>query len=200
MLYKIHPIFSDIRTTEQPLRVHVPWLQAPLDANGRFDISQLGANIEITLGKVEIDSGSTTLFLLKIFGQDQRKQTISGEIEPIIAKIRKGIVTYDRFAVHIDKYTLVYSGQIDLVHRTVNLRTEVPLRALGQSIQELEGFADQIVVPLVTRGKFGELKTSIDPDFDIGKAALDAGFKGGLEQLLKDKGGIGGLLDKLNDK
>ena len=200
VLYKIHPIFSDIRTTEQPLRVHVPWLQAPLDANGRFDISQLGANIEITLGKVEIDSGSTTLFLLKIFGQDQRKQTISGEIEPIIAKIRKGIVTYDRFAVHIDKYTLVYSGQIDLVHRTVNLRTEVPLRALGQSIQELEGFADQIVVPLVTRGKFGELKTSIDPDFDIGKAALDAGFKGGLEQLLKDKGGIGGLLDKLNDK
>jgi hypothetical protein len=198
LLYKIHPIFADIRTTEQPLTATINWAQAGFKEDGTFDIADLNANIEITIGKVALDSGSTTLFLLKLFGQAEKRTTIPGEFEPIVAKIRKGIVNYDRFAVRIDKYTMVYSGQINLVNQTMNLRTELPLAALGQSIRELEPYADKIIVPIVTRGKFGEQKTQIDPDFDVGKEALKAGFGGTIENLLRDKGGLGGLFDQLN--
>jgi len=126
------------------------------------------------------------------------RSTIPGEIDPIKATIRKGIVKYEKFSVHIDKYHLNYFGEINLVKQTVNLTTEIPLEALAQGVDELSGYADKINVPLVTRGKFGALKTQIDPNFDLGKAALDAGFRGGLENLLRDKGdGKGNLLGDL---
>jgi hypothetical protein len=146
---------------------------------------------------VELDSGSRMLNVLRLFGEAEQRATIPGEIEPITATIRNGIVKYQKFAVHLDKYTLNYSGEIDLVNRTVNLRTEVPLQALGQSIRELEPYADKISVPLVTRGTFGDLKTQIDPKFDVGKAALEAGFRGSLQQLLEgnDPGSLRDLLE-----
>jgi hypothetical protein len=184
LLQKLHPILADIRTTEQPLRATMGNLVAPTDG----DMTKLKADIEITIGKVELDSGSTTLKLLTFFDQKGR-ETIPGEIEPIIAKIRDGILTYDTFAVRIDKYTLVYSGKVDLVNRTVDLRTQIPLEALGHTFKELQGYADKIVVPLVTRGPIDNPRTQIDPDFDVAKEALKAGFKGGLGDLLKNIGG-----------
>jgi hypothetical protein len=198
LLYKIHPLLADVRTTEHPLRFEIPTSLVAIPA----DVSQLRAEMEITVGKVEFDSGSTTLKILSFIGHGDRT-TIPGEIEPISAKIRNGIVTYDKFAVHIDKYTLNYSGQIDLVKQTVDLRTEIPLAALGDQVKELRDYADTIVVPLVTRGHFGALKTSIDPDFDLGKAAAKAGFKGALDQILKGKGGedlFKQLFDKPKDR
>jgi len=55
-------------------------------------------------------------------------------------------------------------------------------------------------VPLVTRGEFGKVKTTIDPDFDIAKAALEQGIKGvDIGDLLKGKGG-GSILDDLLNK
>lgn len=196
LLQKLHPILADIRTTEQPLRVDIPMAVIPTGG----DISKLRADIEVTIGKVELDSGSTTLKLLSLFNQKNR-DVIPGEIEPIVAKIRNGILTYDTFAVHIDKYTLVYSGQVDLVNRTVDLRTQIPLQALGDTFRELQGFADKITVPLVTRGSIDNPKTEIDPDFDVGKAALDAGVKGSLDELLKGNGGsLGDLFKNLGRK
>lgn len=200
LLEKINPILADIRTTEQPLRVSIPYAVLPTDG----DVSKLKADVEITVGKVELDSGSTTLKVLAFF-QQKGRETIPGSIEPISAKIRNGIVKYDKFSVRIDKYTLNYSGQIDLVKKEVDLRTEIPLKALGDAFKELEGYADNITVPLVTRGAFGKVKTTIDPKFDLGKAALDAGFKGTLENILNGKGkdgnggggGAGGILDDL---
>jgi len=197
LLQNIHPILADIRTTEQPLRATVANLIMP--TNGA--IGRLNADLEITIGKVEFDSGSSTLKVLSLFSKKDRG-TIPGSIDPIKATIRKGIVKYEKFSVHIDKYRLDYFGEINLVKGTVNLTTQIPLDALAQSVEELRGYADKITVPLVTRGKFGALKTQIDPDFDLGKAALNAGFKGGLEGLLKGKDGglLGDLLDGLGGK
>ncbi|MEE8154014.1 MAG: hypothetical protein V3T53_03525, partial [Phycisphaerales bacterium] len=189
LLAKIHPVLADIRSTEQPVRVSAGGALLPLDG----DVSRMKANIEITIGNVEFDSGSITLGLLTILNASNAK-TIPGRIEPIVAKIRKGVVTYDRFEVIIDKYTLAYSGRIDLNTQTVDIRTEIPLDALAVTIEELEGYADKIVVPLVTRGKFGHLKTTFDPDFDLAGAIAKAGLTG----LLKDKlGGKDLRLDKL---
>ena len=191
LLAKIHPVLADIRSTEHPVRVSAGGARLPLDG----DVSRLKADIEITIGNVEFDSGSVTLGLLTILNASNAK-TIPGRIEPIIAKIRKGVVTYDRFEVIIDKYTMAYSGKIDLNTQTVDIRTEIPLDALAVTIKELRGYADQIVVPLVTRGKFGHLKTRIDPDFDMVGAIAKAGLSG----LLKEKLGgkdlpLGKLLD-----
>jgi hypothetical protein len=192
LLMRIHPILADVRTTEQPLRAEIPTALAAIPA----DVSKLRAEMNISIGKVEFDAGSTTLQIFNLIGAAD-KAVIPGEIEPIRAQIRNGIVTYDKFSVHIDQYTLNYSGQVDLVKQIVDVRTEIPLSALKHDIKELRGFADSIVVPLVTRGTFGNLKTSIDPDFDIGKAALDAGFQGTLGELLK---GSEGLFKELFDQ
>ncbi len=181
LLAKIHPVLADIRSTEQPVRMSTEAGLLPLDG----DVSRLKANIEITIGNVEFDSGSVTLGLLTLLNASNAK-TIPGRIEPIVAKIRKGVVTYDRFEVIIGKYTLAYSGRIDLNTQTVDIRTEIPLDALAVTIKELQGYADKIVVPVVTRGKFGNLKNRIDPDFDMAKAIAEAGLAG----LIKE--GLGG--------
>ena len=82
---------------------------------------------------MEFDSGSISLGLLNALNATSTS-TIPGHIEPIVARIRDGVVTYDRFTVRIDKYTLAYSGRIDLNTRTVDLRTELPLAGLAMSV------------------------------------------------------------------
>lgn len=182
LLYKINPILADIRSTEHPLRASGTGI-VPAD----FDLSKLSADFEIDIGKVEFDSGSTTMTLLRFAQQDKRAATIPGEIEPIVGRVRNGILTYRRFNVRVDKWEMAYSGQVDLVKQTMDLRTELPLKALGHTFQELEPYADKIVVPIVVRGKFGEAKPTIDPNFDIAKEALRAGFTGTFEQILKGR-------------
>lgn len=181
LLYKIHPILADIRTTEQPMRVLVP--NASIPANG--DVSKLNARIEITVGKVELDGGSTTLFLLKLF--NSKGTAIPGSIDPIVANIVNGVLTYEKFSMHIDKYRMDYTGMIDLNTGAVNLRTELPLEALASNINELRGYTDNLVVPIVTQGSFGNLKTQIDPKFDFTKAAIKSGLGGALGDLLGGK-------------
>ena len=189
LLYKIHPLLADIRSTEQPLRAVVS--SATIPAGG--EVSRLNADMEITLGKVAFDAGSTTLLLLAAFDVERGK-TIDGYVEPIRAKIRNGVVTYDRFAVNIDKYSLVYSGKVDLNTRKVELRTEVPFKALAMSIKEVRGIIDELVVPLVTHGTFGNLKTEVDPKFNLAGKIAEAAAKAGVKDLINK--GLGDLLNK----
>jgi len=196
LLAKIHPILADIRSTEQPVRISAKQAFLPLDN----DISKLTARIEITIGKVEFDSGSITLGLLSILNTTNAK-TIPGYIKPISVRIKKGIVTYERFEVLIGKYKLAYSGSIDLNTQMVNVRTELPLVALAFNDKKLEKYMDDVIVPLVTRGKFGNLETIIDPDFDMAGAIAKAGLKGFIESELGGKGfDIGKLIDKAISK
>lgn len=191
LLYRIHPLFADIRSTEQPLRATVGASRVPLDG----DVSRLESDLEITVGAVEFDSGSLMLALLAL-SKTAPKGTIPGSIEPIKATIRKGVVTYQRFAVRIGKYTMVYSGRIDLNTQTVDLRTEIPLEALAHTFHELEGYADDLAVPLVTRGTFGKLKTDVEPEFLAELAA-----KAGIKELEKETGvPIGDILDGIFKK
>jgi len=193
LLARIHPLLADVRTVEHPIRFTAPRkLRLPLDG----DVSRLNADIEIDIGPVEFDSGSLVLDLLRLF--DSPKETVPGHIEPIVAKIRGGVVTYDRFAVRVGKYTLVYEGKVDLNTRKVDLRTKIPLEALAMTFEELAGYVDKIIVPLKTHGEFGDLKTEIDPDFDLAEAAMQAGFRGALNEILKDSDiPIGDIFDDL---
>jgi hypothetical protein len=181
LLSRIHPVLGDIRTTEHPVRATVSGAFIPMDA----DVSRLRADLDITIGPVEFDSGSVTLAILQLFNASNA-QTIPGEIEPIKARVRKGIVTYERFAVKIDKYTLVFSGRIDLNKQTVDLRWQMPLDGLALSIKELRGKVDGIVVPLWTHGPLDDPKTDLDPDYKLEEDLLDAGIKTIFEELLKN--------------
>ena len=153
---------------------------APVDG----DLSRMKGDLEITIGAVAFDSGSLSLSLLSLFNAG--KPVVDGYIEPIVVKIRRGVITYDRFDVRIDKYTLRYTGSIDLKTDRIDLRTEIPLEALALTFKELEGYVDKITVPIVTRGTLDDYKTEIDPDFDLGAAAAEAGFHGVLQNVLGD--------------
>jgi hypothetical protein len=179
LLARIHPLLADIRTTEQPLRATVRSASVPFGGA----VAGLNADLEMTIGRVEFDSGSITLALLAAFNASNAA-TIPGEIEPIVARIRKGVVTYERFAVRIDKYTLVYSGSMDLNTRTVDLRTEIPLEGLARSIEELRGYAEYVTVPIVMRGPFDQARPELDPDFDVAAAIAEAGARGALDEAL----------------
>ena len=195
LLYKIHPLLADIRTTEQPLRVTIGESSVPLDG----DVTRLNADVDITVGRVEIDSGSKSLALLQLFNAANAR-TIPGEVQPIKVRIRNGIVTYERFVVTLDKYTFAYSGSINLKTGSVNLRTEVPLEGLAGTFHELDGYADDLVVPLVTTGTFGNLRTEIEPEF-LAEAALTIGVRRGFRELEKETGvPIGDIFDSIFGK
>jgi hypothetical protein len=190
LLQRIHPVFADVETTEQPVVFNVP-TAAQVPVNG--DLARLNADLEITIGAVQFRTGSTLFDLLAAF--ESQRETIPGFIEPIVVKVRSGVLTYDRFALRIEKYTLNYEGTVDLVRRTVDLRTEIPLEGLAQTFGELKGYVDDIIVPLVTRGPLDAPETEIDPDFDLAGAAAQAGFRGVIDEELGKE--IGGLLDDI---
>ena len=77
-----------------------------------------------------------------------------------------------------EKYTIPYSGRIDLINRTIDLHSAVPLTGLGYSIKELRGLATDINVPLRITGTIESPKVAVDPAFDLSKllqsAAIDA--------------------------
>lgn len=184
LLQRIHPIFADIRAVDQPVTVRsTEVLRIPIDGNP----AGLNGALRLTVGAIAIDSGSSLLSVFALFNRSDRVATLRGSIDPVDVRIRNGVISYDRFAMKIDQVTIVYSGQIDLVKQQANLRFEVPLSVLAHSFRELEGFAERITVPVVTRGPLDRLKTELDPDFDIGKAALEAGFRGGLDSLLRGR-------------
>jgi len=113
------------------------------------------------------------------------------------------VVTYEPFGIYVDKYMIRYQGTVDLNTRMADLRTEIPLAALGGTFKELQGYVDNVSIPFVARGSIDEkLESEIDPNFDLGAAVGAAGIGGALKELLGDTekdgsgdGGLGGLLD-----
>lgn len=189
VLQPIHPLFADIRSVEQPIRAVITMASVPV--NG--DVSRLDADIEMTVGAIELESGSALLAGLDLFRQAAK--TVPGRIEPIRATIRSGVVTYERFAVVIGKYTLTFHGGVDLSTRAVDLRFDVPGTALTRTFHELEGYLDQMVIPFRTHGVIGDVKTEIAPDYNLAEDAARAGFRGAIEKELG--GAIGDLLSDL---
>lgn len=192
LLYKIHPVLADIRSTEHPARARVTAGTIPMDG----DVSRLNADLELTVGKVEFDAGSAALGVL-LLAQQPAVGTIPGEIEPIEAKIRNGVVTYKRFKVHVDRYTFAYSGTINLNTRQVRLKTEVPLEAVARQVKEFRRRADEIYVPVYLQGEFGKLTATIDPE-ELAAAIAQATAGGFIDEQLEKQGipkEVGDLLE-----
>ena len=164
VLSRIHPMLADVVRSDQLLQATVLSGAVPLDG----DVSRLDAVLEIQLGRVELNAQSGFLSMLALIGMQtpapggQMLSTVPAEFEPIRVRIEKGVVTYDRFAMVIDQFTMAYSGTIDLNTGQVNLKTEVPLEKLAVQVAELRARAHEIYVPVYTTGTFGNLKTEPD--------------------------------------
>lgn len=187
LLEKIHPLLADIRTTENPITLNASNTLLPLDG----DIARLRADMVLTIGKMEIDKGSTLLRALTLV-QREGSAVIKGSIEPIRANIRNGVVTYDRFAITLGDLTLAYNGRVDLVNRTVDIYTELPMDAMTLGIKELQGKVATIPIRLRTHGGFDALKTEPAPLDEVrSQQLLRALAEIGTQQLLPEARGDG---------
>lgn len=195
LLQSINPILADLRSSEHPLRFAVRSAEIPVDG----DLSALNADFTVDIGHVALDSGSATLAIMRTF-QRPDISTIPAVIEPIVARVRAGVLTYDRFALRIDPYTLAFAGQINLNTRAIDLRWHLPLAALGQHVREFRGLPDELSVPLRTRGTFSNYATAIDPDFDLATELIRHGIGGAIRDQLKgdQREPLNRILDILN--
>ena len=197
LLAKIHPILADVRHVEERIRFRVPGVAVvPVDG----DLTRLDADLEIRVGAVEFAPGSIALSLISAF--EGGHETVEGSIDPIVAHVRAGIVTFEPFAVHIDDFALrLHEGTVNLVTGIIDLRGDIPLDALALKIHELEGYTTGIAVPVVFRGPAETAKLELGEEADemilkaIANAALQRaiGEIGG-EDLPKEIGEIGKIL------
>ncbi len=171
LLKDLGPVLSDIRSIKKPIQFRVANAIVPM--NG--DLKQLNADISIDIGEVALDSGSITMQLLPMF-KSSHLEVIPGYFDPIDMQIRNGLITYKEFKLRLDnKYSIPYSGTINLVNQRLNLKSAIPLTGLGYSIKELRGLATDIDVPILITGTIENPITQVDPDFDLVQILLQNG-------------------------
>ncbi len=170
LLKDLGPILADIRSVQHPIQMQISNASASLDN----DLSALNGTINIDIGEVELDSGSLTMKLLPMFNT-KHVEHIPASFEPIHIVIKKGIARYKEFRLTIaNKFSIPYSGTINLINRKLNLRSAIPLTGLGYSIKELRGLTEDIDVPITIKGTIDSPITKVDPKFDLGKLLQDA--------------------------
>ncbi len=196
LLSSIHPVLRDIRS-DSPLKVTMPLLLMPTDGN----LAGLRSDFTVELGKVQLDRGSLLLAALALAKVDASQKTIPATFQPIVVKIRNGKLTYDRFTLTTADLEMAFQGEVDLVKRTLNLRTEAPLSQLAativpREIKALEYTGDPMI-PLLFVGSIDkpQVKLADDAVKRILDNAAQKGIQKGLgelfEKLDKDKQGAG---------
>jgi len=183
ILARVHPIFRDIRTTEKPVRMELANARLPMDG----DVSQLNADVNITIGQVDFEAGSALFLAMLASEHAANVEIIPGSIDPIAVRIRNGVVTYDRFHIKVGDVSFGFNGRIDLNTREVALRWSVPAGRLSNQFGRVRELQDERI-PLLTHGTFGDLKTEIDPEFDVIGALIRAGLR--REGLFDDLGDL----------
>lgn len=186
VLYQIHTIFADIRTVEKPIQVTITQASVPSDN----DLSKLNADITISVGAVEFESGSQFLKILQ-YVNTQRRDTIPGHVGDLVVQIRNGVLAYENFVISIggdrgDRQRLVFAGNVDLGRKVVNaIVAAYPVADIRNSIEGLRFVPDGVSVgikfsgPLYdARGEPLPLKT--EPIIDVKMEDI-------IKQQVKDK-------------
>jgi hypothetical protein len=199
------PILDKLEKTkdDKPAVITADGLTAPLDG----DMSKLNADLMFDLGTVQFQSSD---FFGEILKATSNKSVgrIGQKIPPFKAKVRQGVINYERFTIPTGEFELSTEGKVDLVKKKMRLTVWVPLFALADEITgllkvgSLPGLGDLSSIPLKISGDLD--KPDIDIDWekmgqDIlkvpGKAADGAG--GGVDELIK---GVGDLFKKKKRK
>jgi len=182
LLKDLGPVLSDIRSVKHPIQMTITHAKASLEG----DLSKLHADVRIDIGEVALDSGSLTMQLLPMFNT-KHVEVIPAYFDPIHIEIRNGIATYKEFRLTLaNKYSIPYSGTIDLATRRLQLKSAVPLTGLGFSIKELRGLATDIDVPVLITGTIDKPVVDVDPSFDLGKLLLQSGIGTAIGEALDE--------------
>lgn len=153
LLYQIHTIFADIRTVEKPIQITVTQASVPSDN----DLSKLNADITISVGAVEFESGSQFLKILQ-YVNTRRRNTIPGHVGDLVVQIRNGVLAYENFVVSIggeqgDRQRLVFAGNVDLGKKFVNaIVAAYPVADIRNSIEGLRFVPDGVSVGIKFSG------------------------------------------------
>ncbi len=166
VLANIHPVLGDIRSAAQPLKATITNARVPLDG----DLRKLNGDLRIQIGEVAFAAQSGILapldlvhsiLVAPIFGGGENR-TVPGSVPPITVNVRDGVITYQSFEITVGSNKLEYAGTINLVERTVDISTMVPVSALGGMLRGIPFIPDGVLVPVRTTGHFGSLKTEVE--------------------------------------
>jgi hypothetical protein len=131
---------------------------------------KLNGDATLELGVVRFDTAGALSKLLKK-GGGRQSGTAGRRLDPLKVAMRQGVVSYERYRIPLGEFTVETRGTVDLVQRTVDVVTYVPLGALSEEIagafnngRFLGGTALEAatMVPIRTRGPMDGPTTSPD--------------------------------------
>jgi len=197
LLYKIHPIFADVRSMDGKLEFVIRDARVPVEN----DLSKLNAEIVLKGGDITLDAGSQ---LLRVFEWTEatRRETIPGRLSDLVVQIRNGVVTYDDFVVQVGegrgereyRHRLTFSGSIDLVEEHVNAVVGLyPVKDARTTFEELRVLPDSAQFGLKFSGDMYDRQGNpkqldVEPILDIRPEDI---LRGGLERIFDEIGDEG---------
>ena len=196
---KALPILGTFEKTAEdaPALLEIVNITAPLGS----DPAKLNADITFDPGEARYGTSAGFGELLKIINSRTDGQ-VGKKLEPLTMQVRSGVATYKRWRVPLGEFIVETEGTVNLVSRTVDVITYVPVGAVSDRVSGslggagglgkiLPGVVDAAsTIPFRTTGPMDNPVTRVDPELLARNAvkAIDP------EKLIKD--GIGDLFKK----
>lgn len=185
------PLVQSLEKTPQdkPATITTEGLTVPIDN----DLTKLNGKVTIDLGVARFTTSNLIGKLVKGIG-GREAGAIGRKIEPFVINLNHGVAKYDRFSLPVGEFALDTRGEVDLVKKTINVVTYVPIFALTDEAAGLlnTGIAGKIgildrntMVPITTKGSLDKPQTGVD----VGLFMKETG-----ENIFKTPGN---LLDKI---
>lgn len=188
---KALPVLGTFEKTsaDAPAALEVTNITAPLGK----DFSKLNADIIFDPGEARFGTSSAFGELLKVVNSRTAGQ-VGQKLEPLTMQVRSGIATYQRWRVPLGEFVVETEGTVNLVNRTVDVVTYIPIGAVSDKVSAglggagglgklLPGVLDAAsLVPFRTSGSMDNPTTRVDPELMARNAvkAIDP------EKLIKD--------------
>lgn len=143
ILSVLHPIFSDISNTKNPISLSVAPLMYPLDG----EMSKLNGEVDLEVGEVTLqstDAGSQILSLL----EKNTTSSLQANIKPLKVKATNGLIEYSNFVIQIGKLSdgsykqkLIFNGKVNLAANpptVIGISATYPVKNLVGVFSELQ--------------------------------------------------------------
>ncbi len=202
LLKKINPFLGKAVSAQLPIDVTIKreGFSTPLND---ITLNDINANLSLDLGELDLRGEGELKQVLDVLGVSGRSLA-NVRFTPFSLSLAGGKLSYENMGMGIDDVYLLFSGNVDLNSKALDLRMTIPGSSLSR-ISWLKGSIGEdeaIVIPLT--GTFNEptldLKLMTD---EIAKKALDKGLGGVTDDLIRDKLGdeagaaVGGLLNEI---